>query len=569
MSESTETSSKASGHKLPKQNEEEDIYQFNKPPAKITTQSDFSWVRNAMALIFFASLALMMVFHHQNTGWNVNTRLALVVAVVEEGTFSIDGLHDEGGMFPTNDKAYYEGRFYSDKTFGVSLLATPFYFLLFLLGKVFSFSPSIQTINFWLTLFAVKIPAAWSLSVLWYLMVRLGAAPRRALIATMGCFTGSLWLGFATVFMPYATGIAACLTAFWLVLYPSKSRLTIPNSIAIGLLLGFALICDLIFGIVVVMIAFMYLARLADQGSFIGVRAFADMSGDRTNGKGCLKLLGVTAIAGAIFPLLFAFYCKSIFGSFSIPYEYEYLAEFREAMAQGFMGIGIPKLTAAYYLTIHPFRGLFFWSPWILLALAGAYFGIRSTGRRRIIGWYTVIGFVGYLLFNAGYYMWWGGWAMGPRLMLPMFVFLPLSLAELCRRSNTRQSPRHKGWEFALYAALFWSALSCLPVSFMEPQTATNVQQITIESATISSGIPVAQFAEWKFFWKLMIETVTFNSDYNISRGWTFILAFFLATALTIMNWRKLPEKYIAFEKLEVPFINFDGNAAPLPRPGP
>jgi len=532
-----------------------------KPDSSKVKQVDFQWLRRGQWFLFAAVLCFLSVFHHPARGWNVNTRLALVVAFVEYGTFSIDGLHEASAPFETSDKAYYEERFYSDKTFGVSLLATPFYWGLYNVSRMMGTYPNADQTNYWLTFFAVKIPAAWSLALLWFLFVRMGVPPKRALIAILGCFVGSMWLGYGTIFMPYIPGIAACLWAFRIIMYPKAHRLNLANSIGSGLLLGFAMICDFIFGLITVAIGVVYILRMLDQTGFYGMRAFADMKGDRSNGRSGVKFLVVLIATGLVFPVLFALYSTSIFGSPTIPYQYEYLEEFRVAMSKGFMGVTTPKLTSAYYLTIHPFRGVFFWSPWILIALAGAIFGIQSTGRRRLTSWLALFGFVGYLIFNSGYYMWWGGYAMGPRLMLPMFVFVPLGLIGLLRRDAP------KIWFYAFLFTIGWSVIACLPVCYVDPQTPVRVPQEMIESVTISDGLMVNQFNQWKVFFQLLMDSLTNSGGVPISFALRFFGGVIIGIGLIAGFWRTLPDKVLAFEKVEVPFINYDGNTAPLPRP--
>jgi hypothetical protein len=516
------------------------------------------WMRTGALLLFAAALLSMALVHHPETGWNVNTRLALVFAVVDQGTFSIDAYH-ESPLLQTEDKAFYEGRFYSDKIFGVSLLALPVYAAAQLAGE-----PSFNTAHYLMRVFAVSLPAAISVALMWLLMVRLGAMPRRALFAVAAAFWGSLWFGNASIFLPYAPGIACLLGALWLVLWPRAFRITFANVAGIGALLGFAMLCDLTFGIAVIGVGIVLLLRLIDQGSFFGMRAFADMKGPRSNGKTCVALLAVGVVSGLAMLLPFVLYTVNIFGAPTIPYEYEYSEEFRAGMSQGFMGVTMPEAAPLWFLTLHPFRGILFWSPWIVLAIAGMMLGIRDTGRRRVIGWLALAMFAGYLLFNAGYYMWWGGWNMGPRLMLPMFAFVPLALAEILR------ADRHRAWWFALLATGAAAVVLNMPVALTEPQT-PHIEKQFLYAATLSSEIPAVQFRYWQAF---------FRPQYWAGRdgvlggeeAWALIrsvLAILLPVALLAMAARKIPARHEPFEEYEVPHIHHDLTTAPPPSASP
>ena len=213
--------------------------------------------------IFIAAIVVMAAMHTANTSWNVNSRMALVFAVVDRGTFAIDGYEGDGDIFPTSDKAAFGGHVYSDKAFGVSLLCVPVYALMQAIASLFAFTWDLQVTIYLLRLVSTSIPAALSLSILWLLMVRVGAMPRRALIAVPLAFFGSMWFGYSSLAMPYAPGIAACLAATYLLCFPPADRLQPGRAGLIGLLCGFALICDFLFGpIAILPIAIVFLRQL-------------------------------------------------------------------------------------------------------------------------------------------------------------------------------------------------------------------------------------------------------------------------------------------------------------------
>jgi hypothetical protein len=62
------------------------------------------------------------------------------------------------------------------------------------------------------------------------------------------------------------------------------------------------------------------------------------------------------------------------------------------------------------------------------LALVGLVRGVRDPmSRRRAVVATAIV--TAFLLMNAGYYMWWGGAALGPRHVVPALPFLCLGLA--------------------------------------------------------------------------------------------------------------------------------------------
>ena len=252
------------------------------------------------------------------------------------------------------------------------------------------------------------------------MMVRDGAEPGRSLFAVSVVFFGSLWFGYSTIAMPYSAGIACCLGAIYVLLYQGRA-ITSGRASAVGFLCGFALICDFIFGLIVLPIALVFLMTML-----------------REPAASRLRHLLAAAVGGAAPLIAFFTYTFWIFGTPSIPYQFEASPLFRAEMARGLMGITTPRLAPAWFLTFHPYRGVIFWSPWILVALAGCLMGLKATGRRRTWGWMGLWAFAASLVFNSGYHMWWGGWAMGARLMLPMMAALPMGLTEACRTGRRR-----------------------------------------------------------------------------------------------------------------------------------
>ena len=51
-------------------------------------------MKRAQTLLFLAVFLSLAALDHSSTGWNLNTRLGLVFAVVDEGTLQIDAYHD-------------------------------------------------------------------------------------------------------------------------------------------------------------------------------------------------------------------------------------------------------------------------------------------------------------------------------------------------------------------------------------------------------------------------------------------------------------------------------------------
>ena len=72
------------------------------------------------ALLIFGVIFFSYAYFYEGAGWNQNSRFDLVRAMVEQGTLRIDAYHEN-----TDDKAFANGHYYSDKAPGLALLAVP------------------------------------------------------------------------------------------------------------------------------------------------------------------------------------------------------------------------------------------------------------------------------------------------------------------------------------------------------------------------------------------------------------------------------------------------------------
>jgi hypothetical protein len=462
--------------------------------ARALTSADY---RAGAIGIFATAMIVMASAHTANTSWNVNSRMALVFAVVDRGTFAIDGYHGDNDILPTGDKAAFGGHVYSDKAFGVSLLCVPVYAAMQAVARLFGFEWDLQWKIYLLRLVSTSIPAAIALSLLWLVMVRAGAMPRRALVAVAIAFFGSLWFGYSTLAMPYSPGIASCVAATYLLCSPPPGGVQLGRAAAIGFLCGFALICDFLFGpIVVAAIGVVFLVRLfSPQLDSVDDARSLSHPPHQARPPFQASLLAAAALAGALPLALFAAYTYSIFGTIALPYQYEVEPLFREGMSRGVMGVTTPRLGPLWFLTFHPFRGILFWSPWILIALAGCVMATRSASTRRTFGWMGLWAFGSALFITSGYYMWWGGFSMGARLMLPMMAAVPLGLTEVCRRER---SPR---WWWALVGTGVVSIVLSMPLALTDPQMPQIEDTANLLKVTLSDSLPVPQFEYLRIYY--------------------------------------------------------------------
>jgi len=125
----------------------------------------------------------------------------------------------------------------------------------------------------------------------------------------------------------------------------------------------------------------------------------------------------------AIPPLLMIpAYSWACFGNpFVLPYSYQ--ASFPE-MKSGLYAIGWPDATTAYRLLFGPTRGLFFWSPFLLMAFAGYPILFK---RSQPLFWLTyAVPLLQIAIISGRVWDWQAGPTLGPRYLAPILPLLAL-----------------------------------------------------------------------------------------------------------------------------------------------
>jgi hypothetical protein len=373
----------------------------------------------AVVAVFVATCLVYMLFPSV-WGWNENSRLSRVMAVVDEGTLSIDNYYQRAGT-ETGDSSVRDGHVYSDKAIGTAVLGIPVYALAKPLLARFSDDP-VRYASFVRTLVtwgAVSIPAALAVAALFALVWRAtGNATTAAWVAAAGAFGTPHW-PFATMLFGHATAGALLMIAFYLtrVLRDGTGR-PLATSAGVGVALGLAVITEYPPALIAVLIG----------GYFVAALATTTMRRSRW------ACFGTAFAAGAVPVGLLLAYNTVCFGSpLTLSYALIAAPEFAAVHAQGMLGITMPDARRLLYLTVHPARGLFVQSPILLAGLAGMVPMLRRPGWRleaSVIG----LALVGMRLVDAGFGVWWGGWSFAPRHLVPWVLLGCLPIAFLSSR---------------------------------------------------------------------------------------------------------------------------------------
>lgn len=423
---------------------------------------------NFVAVSLF--LVLLACYGYTFPRWadpNQNSRLDMVVAVVEDGTFQIDNY-----VANTVDYAKVGDHYYSDKAPGTAFLGIPIYAafravlnlpavdqLTDRLANSEAFRATLredgsgvlkQKVRFalaqvLLTFLTSAVPSALLGVLLFKLAVRMGASVGIGLAIALGYGLLTPAFAYAGAFYGHQLVAALLFAAFYLAFprlesgSPVSPTWSAGRLLLIGLLLGYAVVTEYPAALIVIVL-FEYTAfKLHRQ------RQLARM----------LWVIAPMAVCAAGLLL----YNNAVFGGpFKLGYNNSEL--WMHEHSTGFMSLTFPHPAAVFGITFGVFRGLFVLSPLLLLAIPGFWVWARSRELRA--EWVVaLLATLSMFLFNASSIMWWGGFAIGPRYVLPGLPFMALAMVYVFRKRTVART--------ALTAVLFaWSFVATWGLTLAE-----------------------------------------------------------------------------------------------------
>ena len=363
------------------------------------------------ALIIFCLLAFVYAYFYQDASSNGNSRYGLIFAIVQEGRLSIDTYLSRAGA-NIGDRSYYNGHYYSDKAIGPSLVGVIVYTPLYWIKRTFN-RISESSAKIILTFMINGLPSAIAGSLIYILCLYMSHSRFRAYLVTMAITLGTMYLPYSVIFFSHQFASSLLFSAFFMIFMLKERPEKWKNwyFFLIGLLLGWALISEYPTVVIILGLLFYYFSVVWRNHTCHHFRSIV------------LPMLG-----GIIPVLLQLLYNKLCFGNFlSIGYTNLDDPYFSTAMEQGLMGISWPNLSVLYYMTIHPTMGLFWQSPVLLFSIIGAGFIFREH-RYRYEALLAIWIIGSYLVIMSGYFMWWGGWALGPRHIIPILPYFSILL---------------------------------------------------------------------------------------------------------------------------------------------
>jgi hypothetical protein len=402
---------------------------------------------------------------------NERTRVYLTVALFEEHTLAIDKPLERFGH--VLDRAAFGGHNFTDKAPGASLLALPAYAGMRALHK-----PEQLTIDAILNAIRsyVMVPAGLlGFLALRWLLRRLAVSEPCLDLVSLSYALGSAALHYATAFYGHVLVATCALLSllFWAragALRHVEPELAPPalrhygSALWAGAMAGLAGLIEYQAVVLSVLLVLPAL-RLGPRRMFAYGSAFV--------------------LGAAPFAAMLLLYNKQAFGS---PFElsYHHLADptLRAAHGTGLAGATKPTLAAFQGLMFAPRYGLFATSPLLGLGLIALF--LPNPRMSLVLRAFLLLATAYFLGIVASSSVWYGGWAYGPRLLIPLLGLLAVSVGLLLDRY--RDQPLVT---VPLAAAALFGLVCCqlMQVTFSEPPP-------EIPQPIVQSALPMLQ-AGW------------------------------------------------------------------------
>ena len=414
-------------------------------------------------ILIFAATFLAFGYFNQGGGWNQNSRFAEVRAMAEQGRFAIDDflvyqrnrsadlkrlpvnngdvirnggisrlswlgdneLVPVNGLAPgadvkavplsdlacSGDISFARGHFHPNKPPGSSFVAVPSYWLLENVERWTGHRPDdwrLLVVNAWLcSAFSVGlISAAGCLLFFRLTKILLDDRLAPAFWCTLIFAFGTLFFPFATLLFDHNLTAIFLLASFYLIFTRDEAHASWSLYLS-GLAAGLAAITNYVAAAAVVILGIYLILKIRHSSLVIRHSiAFA------------LGLLGPF--------LAICFYNQVCYGSpFALSNDFQNPL-FKDD-GPTFLGMfGIPRLDYAIALLFSPFRGLFFGAPVLAMSVIGWW---KMRARWPAEAWLAAAMFGLFFLVNISFFGWHGGFASGPRYLIPALPFLALPMA--------------------------------------------------------------------------------------------------------------------------------------------
>lgn len=396
-----------------------------------------------------------------------NSRFALTQAIVDDGSLFLD---IDKAKFSSPDVSKYKEKYFTIFTPGVSFLGVPFYMLGQKWGmpQIFAYSST--------TLFAIA-----NLFLVYLISRKIGSGYYSSLLAGILFVFGTNALSYSTTYTQHHASTLVILLGLLMSLGETK----VIKNIIFGALYGFGLIIDVPNGIIMIPLVLYMISK--------------NMGMQTTKKTVSLKLK--TAIFGLVLGLipmiaLFGWYNYSISGSPT------YLAQFA-GRTKDFSdtpqldsssrkpGLRIPfntrnQMHGLYLFLFSDERSIVVYTPVVLLGIWGIILLMKDEKYKNfshVVVSTALINLIIYSMFGDP----WGGWAFGPRYLIPSLGLLCVGISHLIDKYSKK----------LIFTLLFFViTIYSISVNVLGATTTTLVPP-KVEAIAFSKPIPYTYETNW------------------------------------------------------------------------
>lgn len=351
---------------------------------------------NSKALVYFFLINFAISVFHIDSWNNANTtsRVLPIISYFEDGTFQIDKYHHL-----TPDKAKIGEHYYSDKAPLPTLMIIPVLGLLKSIGIISSDNGSFYGKSVYLigALICGIIPFVLILC-LTYIRLRRNNGYAPVLMSTLPYYASFIFI-YAGTFYNHI------ISAFFLLL--GYVFIKDKKYILAGVFSGLAFLCEYVVAIFIVLwvLQILWNERKIKPSLIFGI--------------------GVTP--SIVFILLYNYHFTG--SAYTMIYKF---SEF-SAMGNNY-GFNFPTSDSLFGILFSSYKGMFYYAPVLVLILGlfvkKIFNSLIFKFIKLISSNYILLPSILVIVLISSYFLWWGGWSYGPRLLL--FVAVLLFYEGLC-----------------------------------------------------------------------------------------------------------------------------------------
>ncbi len=364
----------------------------------------------------FLSFFIIYIFFIHWVGWNEESRIALTEAIVKENKIEIDTYSNF-----TGDRAIYKGHYYSDKAPGTSFLASFVYLISPNVSKIKNeiliSRPHLNTTVYTMyelpgkylifrilsIVFLSCLPGALIVVLIYKISIFFVKKPKYRLFLAFSFGLGSLLFPYSTVMFGNILATFFSFFAFFMILNILKKKMNKKYLLLSGLLLGFSIVVS-------------YLTMFIFFGLILPLIVYKLSKKD--------LLCFILSVATGLSPLLVYNYII-----FSDPFHLTMFNSDSKIFSgwnfeKNLISVIHCKLGGGAILFL-PYRGIFFYTPFLLFCFVGFYFLYKKD---KLLCKSLLFTFFLFLSFNTLYSYWFAGSSFGPRYMVSLIPFLSIPL---------------------------------------------------------------------------------------------------------------------------------------------